>query len=101
MLVGVVMARFFPDTLLLRMRLKLCRRDFFKDLTLDSGPSIASESLGCRVHLRESEEQPSIKLFNIYESNNNVDKDDKRSRVSHLSQDLCIYTNSKYVFQLF
>lgn len=51
MLVGVVMVRFFPDTRLLRMRLKLCRKDFFKDLTLDRGPSIAKESLGCRVHL--------------------------------------------------
>lgn len=49
------MVRFFPDTLLLRMRLKLCRKDFFKDLTLDSGPSIANESLGCRVHLKAHE----------------------------------------------
>ncbi|TNN41369.1 hypothetical protein EYF80_048458 [Liparis tanakae] len=40
------MGRFLPDTRLLRMRLKLCRKDFFKDLTRDRGPSIASESLG-------------------------------------------------------
>lgn len=51
MLVGVATGRFLPDTRLLRMRLKLCRKDFFKDLTRDRGPSIASESLGCRVHL--------------------------------------------------
>lgn len=57
MLVGVVMVRFFPDTLLLRMRLKLCRKDFFKDLTLDRGPSIARESLGCSVHLGVDKEQ--------------------------------------------
>lgn len=56
LLVGVVMVRFFPETLLLRMRLKLCRRDFFKDLTLDRGPSIAKESLGCKVHLGEHKE---------------------------------------------
>ncbi|KAF3846687.1 hypothetical protein F7725_003765 [Dissostichus mawsoni] len=37
---------FLPRTLLLRMRLKLCRSDFFKDLTLERGPSIAKESLG-------------------------------------------------------
>lgn len=57
LLVGVVMVRFFPDTLLLRMRLKLCRKDFFKDLTLERGPSMARESLGCRVHLRVHKEQ--------------------------------------------
>lgn len=57
LLVGVVMVRFFPDTLLLRMRLKLCRKDFFKDFTLDRGPSIARESLGCRVHLEQKEQQ--------------------------------------------
>lgn len=57
LLVGVVMVRFFPDTLLLRMRLKLCRKDFFKDLTLDRGPSIANESLGCRVHLEAHEQK--------------------------------------------
>lgn len=56
LLVGVVIVRFFPETLLLRMRLKLCRRDFFKDLTLDRGPSIAKESLGCKVHLGEHKE---------------------------------------------
>lgn len=43
---------FLPDTLLLRMRRKDCRRDFFRDLTRDRGPSMASESLGCSVHLR-------------------------------------------------
>lgn len=51
MLVGVVKTRFFPDTRLLRMRLKLWRSDFFNDLTLDRGPSIANESFGCKVHL--------------------------------------------------
>ena len=54
------MVRFFPDTLLLRMRLKLCRRDFFNDLTLDRGPSIANESLGCRVHLGDREQQSDV-----------------------------------------
>lgn len=57
MLVGVVMVRFFPETLLLRIRLKLCRKDFFRDLTLDRGPSMAKESLGCRVHLGMDKEQ--------------------------------------------
>lgn len=52
---GVLIVRFFPDTLLLRMRLKLCLKDFFKDLTLDRGPSIAKESLGCNVHLEEEQ----------------------------------------------
>lgn len=56
LLVGVVIVRFFPETLLLRMRLKLCLKDFFKDLTLDRGPSIARESLGCSVHLREEQQ---------------------------------------------
>lgn len=55
LLVGVLIARFFPDTLLLRMRLKLCLKDFFKDLTLDRGPSIAKESFGCSVHLEEQQ----------------------------------------------
>lgn len=55
LLVGVVMVRFFPETLLLRMRLKLCRKDFFKDLTLDRGPSMAKESLGCSVHLNKDQ----------------------------------------------
>lgn len=50
------MVRFFPETLLFRMRLKLCLKDFFKDLTLDRGPSMARESLGCSVHLREEQE---------------------------------------------
>lgn len=49
------MVRFFPETLLFRMRLKLCLKDFFKDLTLDRGPSMARESLGCSVHLREEQ----------------------------------------------
>lgn len=44
-------ARFFPETLLFRILLKDWRRDFFRDFTRDSGPSIARESLGCRVHL--------------------------------------------------
>lgn len=56
---GVVMTRFFPDTLLLRMRLKLCLRDFFKDLTLDRGPSMARESFGCSVHLGEHKKKQS------------------------------------------
>lgn len=55
LLVGVVMVRFFPETLLLRMRLKLCRKDFFKDLTLDRGPSMAKESFGCSVHLNKDQ----------------------------------------------
>lgn len=50
------MVRFFPETLLFRMRLKLCLKDFFKDFTLDRGPSMARESLGCSVHLREEHE---------------------------------------------
>lgn len=54
LLVGVVMGRFFPETLLLRMRLKLCLKDFFNDLTLERGPSIASESFGCSVHLENT-----------------------------------------------
>ena len=44
-------ARFLPETRLLRMRRKDWRRDFLSDFTRDSGPSMARESLGCRVHL--------------------------------------------------
>lgn len=54
LLVGAVMVRFFPDTRLLRIRLKLCLKDFFKDLTLERGPSIARESFGCKVHLNDN-----------------------------------------------
>ena len=43
--------RFFPDARLLRMRRKDWRKDFLSDFTRDSGPSMARESLGCRVHL--------------------------------------------------
>lgn len=39
-------ARFLPDTRLLRIRRKDWRRDFLRDLTRDSGPSMARESLG-------------------------------------------------------
>ena len=58
LLVGMVVGtgRFLPDTLLLRIRRKLWRRDFFRDLTRDSGPSMARESFGCRVHLQREEE---------------------------------------------
>lgn len=44
-------ARFLPETRLLRMRRKDWRSDFLSDFTRDSGPSMARESLGCRVHL--------------------------------------------------
>lgn len=43
--------RFLPDARLLRMRRKDWRSDFLSDFTRDSGPSMARESLGCRVHL--------------------------------------------------
>lgn len=49
---------FLPDTLLLRMRRKDCRRDFLRDLTRDRGPSMASESLGCSVHLQRHRSAP-------------------------------------------
>lgn len=39
------------DTRLRRIRRKDWRRDFFRDFTRDSGPSKASWSLGCSVHL--------------------------------------------------
>lgn len=56
-------ARFFPETLLFRIRLKDWRRDFFRDFTRDSGPSIARESLGCRVHLWK---EPSFEANSIH-----------------------------------
>lgn len=68
LLVGVVMVRFFPETLLLRMRLKLCLKDFFKDLTLDRGPSIARESLGCSVHLMREQQHDASVLLNLINS---------------------------------
>lgn len=43
--------RFLPDARLLRMRRKDWRNDFLSDFTRDRGPSMARESLGCRVHL--------------------------------------------------
>lgn len=43
--------RFRLDTRLRRIRRKDWRRDFFRDFTRDSGPSKASWSLGCSVHL--------------------------------------------------
>lgn len=43
--------RFLLDTRLRRIRRKDWRRDFFRDFTRDSGPSKASWSLGCSVHL--------------------------------------------------
>lgn len=48
----LALSLFLPDTRLLRMRRKDCRRDFLRDFTRDRGPSMASESLGCSVHLR-------------------------------------------------
>lgn len=42
----VLTARFLPETRLLRMRRKDWRSDFLSDFTLESGPSIARESLG-------------------------------------------------------
>lgn len=62
------MVRFFPETLLLRMRLKLCLKDFFKDLTLDRGPSIARESLGCSVHLMRAQHDDVSVLLNLINS---------------------------------
>lgn len=47
-------ARFLPETRLLRMRRKDWRSDFLSDFTRESGPSIAKESLGWRVHLGTS-----------------------------------------------
>lgn len=47
-------ARFLPETRLLRMRRKDWRSDFFSDFTRDRGPSMARESLGCRVHLGQA-----------------------------------------------
>lgn len=46
-----VVGRFLPETRLLRIRRNDCRSDFLRDFTRDSGPSMAKESLGWRVHL--------------------------------------------------
>lgn len=62
------MVRFFPETLLLRMRLKLCLKDFFKDLTLDRGPSMARESLGCSVHLMRAQQHDVSVLLHLINS---------------------------------
>lgn len=52
---------FLPDTRLLRILRKDWRRDFFRDLTRERGPSIARESLGCRVHLsKRNNQSPTI-----------------------------------------
>lgn len=50
-LLVALVARFLPETRLLRMRRKDWRKDFLRDFTRDSGPSMARESLGCSVHL--------------------------------------------------
>lgn len=42
----VLVARFLPETRLLRIRRKDWRSDFLSDFTRESGPSMAKESLG-------------------------------------------------------